>query len=61
MNAPHPFAAFALLDHAQQLAAIRSLAAGGAGDHEIARLTGMHVEQIRKALADRSHKREAHA
>ena len=57
MNAA-PFVHFAVLDHAQQLEAIRKLAAGGAGDHEIARLTGMHVEQIRKALSDRSDKRE---
>jgi hypothetical protein len=58
---PPALASFALLDHAQQLAAIRRLAAGGAGDHEIARLTGLHVEQIRKALAERSEKHEAHA
>jgi hypothetical protein len=53
--APHALAHFVLLDQAQQRRAIRQLKAGGAGDHEIARLTGLHVEQVRRALADRDH------
>lgn len=41
---------FQQLDQPGQAAAVRSLAANGYGDHEIARITRLHVEQVRRLL-----------
>jgi DNA-directed RNA polymerase specialized sigma24 family protein len=43
---------FSRLPHDQQTGAIRSLAADGFGDHEIATRTGLHVEMVRRLLAE---------
>lgn len=43
---------FLVLSHAEQLAAIRRLAALGWSDHAIAAATRLSVEQIRRLLAE---------
>lgn len=42
---------FARLPHSEQADAVRSLARDGHSDHQIARLSGLHVEQVRRVLA----------
>lgn len=41
---------FALLTHAEQVAAVRRLAAQGWSDHEIARNCGLHIDEVRRCL-----------
>jgi hypothetical protein len=43
---------FRSLDVAEQQQAVRRLASAGHGDAEIARVTGLHVEQVRRYLAE---------
>jgi hypothetical protein len=45
---------FHSLDHAEQAAAIRRLAALGQSEHTIASATGLSVEAIRQVLAPQS-------
>lgn len=43
---------FWTLDRAQQAAAVRRLAAAGWTDHDIARLVGWHVDEVRRAISE---------
>lgn len=42
---------FFRLQRAEQEVAVRRMAADGLGDHEIAQLTGWHVQSVRQCLA----------
>lgn len=53
MDAQHARHQFALMPHDLQVLAIRRLAAAGHGDHVLAAMTGLAVEQIRRVLAER--------
>lgn len=43
---------FLLLPRDQQVQAIRRLHCAGMGDHDIARVTRLNVEQVRRLLAE---------
>jgi len=50
----NPLAHFRTLDAAQHADAIRRLAAAGMGDHELARVTGLHLAYVRQVLSERN-------
>lgn len=52
-----PLQHFALLTHDEQVAAVHRLVSQGWTEHDIARMTGLHLEQVRRWLAE--HAREA--
>jgi hypothetical protein len=45
---------FAMLTEAEQLHSVLKLAQSGNSDHGIASITGLHVEQVRRMLGQRS-------
>lgn len=53
MNSAAPLAQFRLLSADEQRAAVRRLAAQGWSDQQIARTCGLHIEQVRRAIAER--------
>jgi hypothetical protein len=55
ISKPHiPLHYFLLLDHEEQSAAIRRLAASGLSDPTIATITGQSIQHVRRALEQRS-------
>ncbi|HVZ36443.1 MAG TPA: hypothetical protein VG963_28635 [Polyangiaceae bacterium] len=53
----HELRHFLLLDAEAQKQAIRRLAALGYGDHDIARMTGWHVAEVRRVLSEQEIRR----
>lgn len=61
MNAPREMHHFLLLDHGQQVAAIRHMHDTGMSDYTIAAATRLSVEMVRRILAERVRHSETHA